>query len=85
MGFQYYASAFLVMYKNEEHFYEAELNRIRGDLLLQSHAPKLKAEACFQQAISVAREQGAKIFEDRALSCLCRHGSKGEGKKLEGG
>jgi predicted ATPase len=60
------------MHKNEEHFYEPELFRVKGDLLLQSHGPELEAEACFHQAIDVARRQNTKTFELRAVISLSR-------------
>jgi predicted ATPase len=57
-----------------EHFYEAELNRLRGELLLKSddgHSP-LASEQYFHQAIAIARQQSAKSFELRAVMSLAR-------------
>jgi predicted ATPase len=56
-----------------ERYYEAELLRLKGEWLVarrpvQSH----KAEACLQQALAVAREQEAKLFELRASTSLAR-------------
>jgi hypothetical protein len=48
----------------EERWWEAELYRLKGELLLQ--LPILdphQAEACFQQALDVARSQQAKALE----------------------
>jgi len=58
-----------------ERFYEAELHRLRGDLLLRE--PHLSsggssAEECFQKAITVAVEQQAKSLELRAQVSLAR-------------
>jgi predicted ATPase len=54
-------------------FYEAELYRIRGDLLLKLTAPdEVQAEGCFQNALKVAREQSAKSLELRAAMSLSR-------------
>lgn len=49
-------------------FWEAELYRLQGELLHQSAANQ--AEAAFQQAIAIARQQGAKVLELRALCSL---------------
>jgi predicted ATPase len=54
-------------------FYEAELHRIKGELLLrQAGADEQQAEACFQNALKVARGQSAKSLELRAVMSLCR-------------
>ena len=54
-------------------FYEAELNRLEGELLLASKEPDEKrAEASFRKAIAIARGQGAKSFELRAATSLAR-------------
>ncbi len=65
---------------NFARFWNAEVYRLRGELLLaqtdQVHpapAPATAtAEACFQQALAVAREQGAKALELRAAISLSR-------------
>ena len=57
----------------EEHFVRAWLYCIQGTLLLQRHpvdAPQ--AEACFQQALDVARRQQVKSWELRAAMSLAR-------------
>jgi predicted ATPase len=54
-------------------YYEAELHRIKGELLLaQTAADEQQAENCFQQAIEVARGQSAKSLELRAVMGLSR-------------
>src|SRR5262249_11291294 len=59
-----------------EHFYEAELYRLQGELLLlQSKAQpprQAEAEACFRQGLAVARRQQAKSWELRAVMSLSR-------------
>jgi len=56
-----------------ERFYEAELHRIKGELLLgQTTTDEREAEACFQKAIKVARGQSAKSLELRAAMSLSR-------------
>jgi predicted ATPase len=54
-----------------ELYREAELYRLKGELLLQQ-ALQTEAEACFHQAISVARHRCAKSFELQAVMSLCR-------------
>ena len=52
---------------------EAELHRYKGDSLLRQTVPDaLQAEACFQQALTVARRQEAKSLELRAAMSLGR-------------
>ena len=56
-----------------EGYYEAELYRLKGELLLaQSTADEQQAEACFQDALRIARGQSAKSLELRAAMSLCR-------------
>jgi predicted ATPase/DNA-binding winged helix-turn-helix (wHTH) protein/tRNA A37 threonylcarbamoyladenosine biosynthesis protein TsaE len=57
----------------ETRWWEAELSRLKGALLLQLPSPEVpQAEACFQQAIDVARRQQAKALELRAALSLSR-------------
>jgi predicted ATPase len=57
---------------NEE-YYEAELHRLRGELLLhQSQRGEEGAEAAFLQGLDVARRQGARSWELRSASSLFR-------------
>ena len=67
--------------KTGECFYEAELCRLKGELLLKSEVrnplptsrtPQSEAEACFRQAIEIARRQSAKSWELRAAMSLSR-------------
>src|SRR5690242_19428536 len=52
---------------------EAELHRLRGELLLALPEPEpFEVEACFRRALAVAREQGAKLWELRAATNLAR-------------
>ena len=56
-----------------ERWWEAELYRLQGELLLvRSVANQVGAEACFRQALDVARCQGAKSLELRAAMSLSR-------------
>jgi len=51
-----------------ESFFEAELHRLRGLLLLENGSEQAaeKARTCFERAIEVARRQGARSLELRA-------------------
>jgi predicted ATPase len=62
---------------NFDRFWEAELHRLRGELLLlpSSNNPLGKDQEtaeCFQQALAIARQQGAKALELRAAMSLSR-------------
>ena len=56
----------------EEHHHDAEIHRLRGELLLLQQAPSAEVEACFCTAIDVARQQSAKSLELRAAVSLSR-------------
>jgi predicted ATPase len=57
----------------EARWWEAELSRLQGVLLLQLPGPEVsRAEACFHQALEVARRQQAKALELRAALSLSR-------------
>jgi class 3 adenylate cyclase/predicted ATPase len=59
--------------KSGERYCEAEIYRLRGELLLaQSRDNQAEAEGCFHQALDVAREQEAKSLELRAATSLAR-------------
>ena len=85
-------------HSTRERYYEAELYRLQGELLLmltdpidisasQSTDPS-QAEESFRQAIQTARSQGAKSWELRALVSLGRlhrkRGTKEEARCLLG-
>jgi predicted ATPase len=54
-----------------ERWFEAELNRHKGQLLLrQGHSEA--AEELYRRALSIAREQEAKLWELRAAASLAR-------------
>ena len=57
-----------------ERYYEAELHRLRAELLptLQGDEGRAEAEACFHRALEVARRQEAKSLELRAATSLAR-------------
>jgi len=61
-----------------ERVYEAEIHRLRGELRLKQgghngpDSPLAVVESCFRQAIALARQQGAKLWELRATMSLSR-------------
>jgi len=64
--------------------WEAELLRLRGDVLLSANAEKAAAaEACYRDAIAVAQRQQARSLELRAATSLARL-FLGRGKHKEG-
>ena len=57
----------------KERWWEAEVNRIAGEMALKSPAPDAaKAQVYFERALAVARQQQAKSFELRAAMSLAR-------------
>jgi predicted ATPase len=52
---------------------EAELYRVKGELLAaRDGSGNIEAEQCLRKAIEVARHQGARFFELRAIVSLAR-------------
>jgi predicted ATPase len=71
----------------EERWWKAEVHRLKGALLLRrSLADAGQAEACFQQALDVARCQQARALELRATLSLSRlwqqQGKREQGRQL---
>jgi predicted ATPase len=70
-----------------ERWYEAEINRMRGEIALK--LPQLgssQAEAYFERALAVAREQRAKSWELRAAMSMaklwCDQGKRDQARYL---
>jgi predicted ATPase len=53
-------------------YWDSELQRLKGELLLNQGADGAAAETCFRQAIEIARAQSARSLELRAATCLAR-------------
>jgi predicted ATPase len=71
-GLALLAEALTLADNTGERWYEPELYRLEGELLLQQSADHYAAaQACFQHALAVARAQQAKSFELRAATSLC--------------
>ena len=67
------AEASALRQRTGEQWYEAELYRLKGVLLLERQgSQEAEAEACFFTAINVARKQHAKSWELRASTSLAR-------------
>ena len=102
-GLEALAEALALLATSGVRWWEAELHRLRGELLLQSgvqspessvltHHSALRmphaaeAEACFQQALDIARRQQAKSLELRAAMSLSRlwqqQGKRAEAREL---
>jgi predicted ATPase len=79
--------ALAVIHDTREQYQEAEVHRLKGELLLQQDlSDALQAEACFQQALAIARRQQAKSWELRAAMSLSRlwqqRGKRTEAREL---
>jgi len=62
------------------HFFDAEVLRLKGGCLLRDKYQVTGAQACFQQAVAIARDQGARMLELRAAIALAMlRQSAGEG------
>ncbi|HUH83419.1 MAG TPA: AAA family ATPase [Stellaceae bacterium] len=66
-----FAEAARIIEMTEERYHEAELHRLRGDVLSGTGDPAA-AERSYHQALAVARQQNAKLFELRASISLAR-------------
>jgi predicted ATPase len=63
--------ALQIVDRTGERWFAAELNRLKGELLLrQGHSEA--AEELYRQALSIAQEQEAKLWELRAAASLAR-------------
>jgi predicted ATPase len=58
--------------ENDDRCHEAELFRLRGELLLAESRDETAAEDCFRRAIETARRQQSKGWELRATMSLAR-------------
>ena len=75
--------ALTTVQKTGERFYEAELYRLQGELLLKRTVSDVpQAETCFQQALDIAHRQQAKSWELRAATSLSRLWQQ-QGKRAE--
>ena len=92
-GLRVLAEALEAVQETDERVWEAELHRLKGELVLQagrqspgpggSMAHAAEAEACLHQALAVARRQQARALELRAAMSLARLWQQ-QGKRAEG-
>ncbi len=71
-GLALLAEAITLVNQNEERYWEAEIHRLKGELLEMQGAGEGEVEDCFQQALDIARQQEAKSLELRAAMSLSR-------------
>jgi predicted ATPase len=72
-AWSYIDEAMTAVETTKEKWYEADVHRIAGEIALASPEPDAaKAEACFERALVVAREQQAKSWELRAATSMAR-------------
>jgi len=85
LGFETIDALLMRCETREEHWYMPEALRIRGELIVRRAAPDAAAtaEACFQQAIGLARQQDARAWELRATLSLARL-RRDQGRDVEG-
>jgi|RhiMetdeSRZDD1v2_1073273.scaffolds.fasta_scaffold36020_2 class 3 adenylate cyclase/predicted ATPase len=82
-GLTVLAEALTHVDKTGERWYEAELYRLKGALLLQQNANnQAEVETCFHHALEIARHQQAKSFELRTATSLARLWQQ-QGKRQE--
>jgi predicted ATPase len=82
-GLRALAKAFLIVDAFGSYFLEAELYRLKGELLLQQSSDnQADAESCFQHSLEIAHNQQAKSFELRAATSLARLWQQ-QGKRQE--
>ena len=65
--------AIAAMEKTKERWFEAEVHRLAGEIVLKSpQSDSAKAQSYFERALAVARQQQAKSWELRAAMSLAR-------------
>ena len=72
-AWRYIDEAMSTIETTKERWFEAETNRIAGEIALKSPEPDAaKAQAYFERALAVARQQQAKSWELRAAMSMAR-------------
>ncbi|HZC46996.1 MAG TPA: hypothetical protein VE243_11010, partial [Candidatus Acidoferrum sp.] len=83
-GLKVVSEALIHVQETKERFFAAEINRLKGELLVR-HGSK-DAEASFRAAIGIAQHQSAKSWELRATTSLARflaaQGSRDEARAM---
>jgi predicted ATPase len=88
-GLRVLADALDMVDSTAERFYEAEIHRLQGELLLAQEGTRYtlaEAERCLQKALDLARRQQARSLELRAATSLSRlwrqQGKQGDASRL---
>jgi predicted ATPase len=82
-GLTWLAEALTLVDKTGERWFEPEIYRSKGALLLQQSVDNhAEAQACFHRALDIARRQQAKSLELRATTSLGRLWQQ-QGKRAE--
>jgi predicted ATPase len=86
-GLSALAEALAAADKHEIRHYEAEMHRLKGELLLkQDDSKTAEAQNCFRRAVEIARKQSAKSLELRAATSfarlLAKQGKGGEAREM---
>jgi predicted ATPase len=71
-GLRVLAEALELVESTQEQYYTAEIHRLKGELLLIQGGAETAADACFRQALEIARQQRARSWELRAATSLAR-------------
>jgi predicted ATPase len=72
-AWRYMSEAMMAIETTKERWFEAEANRIAGQIALLSPEPNAaKAQAYFERALQIARQQQAKSWELRAAMSMAR-------------
>lgn len=71
-GLEAVAEALALIERTDERWWEPELHRLQGELLLAAGGGADAAETCFGRAIGIARARGARALELRAATSLAR-------------
>jgi len=79
-GLKTLSEALKLANESGERFFESELHRLQGELLLAASGAEDEIESCFQKALQIAREQNARSLELRATTNLARLWSR-QGKQ----
>lgn len=71
-GLEVVGQALEIMDRTDERWWEADLYRLRGELVLATGGSGTDAEACFLAAIDIARDRQARSLELRSTMSLAR-------------
>jgi predicted ATPase len=83
VGLHLLSEALADVSETDAHFLEAELYRLKGELLLSSSSDNAtESGTCFHKAIAIAQSQSAKSWELRAATSLARLWQQ-QGKRQE--